>query len=74
MWMSIIAAVISALVVSSAEFTTIFGVETTAKIMAALGLLNAVINGANAVLHMIPSGSTPKDLAQFPLGPTVVKP
>ena len=69
MWVSIVAAIISALVLCGTELTTIFGADTTAKILAGLGIVNAVINGANAVLHMIPSASTPQALAQFALGP-----
>ena len=69
MWVSIIAAVVSALLLCGAYFTTLFGATPTAEILAALGIANTVINGANAVLHMIPSASTPQALAQFPLGP-----
>lgn len=67
MWVSIIAAIVSALLLSGAEFTTIFGAGNTEKILAGLGIINAIINGANAVLHMIPSQSGAA--AEFPLGP-----
>lgn len=75
MWISIIAAAVSALLLCGAEFTTIFGTENTGKILAALGIVNALINGANAVLHAIPSSvpTTAASAAQFPLGPAVAK-
>ena len=69
MWISIAAAIISALLLCGAEFTTLFGDISTAKILAALGILNTIINGANAVLHMIPSQTGPAAAALFPLGP-----
>jgi len=72
MWLSIIAAVVSVLVLCGAEFTTLFGSIATDKILAALGIVNAVINGVNGVLHMIPA-SQPTTVAganQFPLGPS----
>jgi hypothetical protein len=71
MWISIIAAIVSGLMLCGAEFTTLFGEGNTDKILAVLGLLNTVINGANAILHMIPSASTPAALNAFPLGPAV---
>ena len=70
MWVSIAAAIISALLLCGAEFTTIFGAGNDAKILAVLGIFNAIINGANAVLHMIPSQTGPAGAAQFPLGPS----
>ena len=73
MWISIIAAIISALMLCGAEFTTIFGDIGTAKILAVLGIFNAVINGANAILHAIPSQTGPVGAAQFPLGPETAK-
>lgn len=69
MWISAAAAIISALLLCGAEFTTLFGSIATGKILAALGIFNTIINGANAVLHMIPSQSGPSGAAQFPLGP-----
>jgi len=69
MWVSIVAAVISALLLCGAEFTTIFGAANTGVILAVLGLLNTIINAGNAVLHMIPSQPGPAGAAQFPLGP-----
>ena len=66
-YFSIFAAIISTLVLCGAEFTTLFGSTDTAKILAALGILNAVINGLNAVLHMIPS--KPNAANEFALGP-----
>jgi hypothetical protein len=71
MWISIAAAIISALLLCGAEFTTLFGTVAELKIFAALGIFNALINGANAVLHMIPASqsTTISGAAQFPLGP-----
>lgn len=69
MWTSIVAAVISALLLCGAEFTTLFGEAVEVKLLAALGIFNAIINGANAVLHMIPSQSGAAGAAEFPLGP-----
>ena len=69
MYLSIIAAIVSALVLCGTELTTIFGADMTTRILAGLAIINAIINGANGVLHMIPSASTPQALSQFPLGP-----
>ena len=71
-YMSLFAAVIGVLLLCGTEFTTLFGQGSTLKILAALAIFNAVINAANGVLHMIPSGSTPQALNQFPLGPARV--
>ena len=70
-YLSIIAAIVSVLVLCGAEFTTLFGATSTNKILAALGIINAVINGVNGVLHMIPASvsSSPTTANQFPLGP-----
>jgi len=69
MWISIAAAVISALLLCGTEFTTLVGQAAELKIMAVLVIFNTIINGANAVLHMIPSQSGAAGAAQFPLGP-----
>jgi hypothetical protein len=69
-WFSIVAAVVSALLLCGAEFTTLFGDVSTAKLLASLGITNVVINGVNAVLHMIPSQSTPAAKQAFYLGPS----
>ena len=69
MWVSIVAAIISALMLCAVQFTTLFGAHASDMIMAALIIFNACINGVNAVLHMIPSVSGPAGAAQFPLGP-----
>jgi len=70
MWISIIAALVSALLLCGAEFTTIFGEGNTDKILAALGIVNAIINGVNAVLHAIPAQTpAPATAHQFLLGP-----
>jgi len=68
-WVSIAAAIVSVLVLCGAEFTTLFGSVATNKILAALGIINAIINGVNGVLHMIPSNNTPDDAKKFALGP-----
>lgn len=73
MWISIAAMVVSALALCGTELTTIFGAVETAKILAALGIGNAIINGVNGVLHMIPSQSGPVAAKEFPLGPTTPK-
>ena len=72
MWLSIAAAIISALMLCGAEFTTLFGDISTAKILAALGIFNAISLGANAILHAIPASqpNTTAQANQFPLGPT----
>lgn len=71
MWISIIAAVISALLLCGTQFTTLFGQASEEKILAVLVIFNAVILGVNAVLHMIPASTptTTAAAAQFPLGP-----
>lgn len=74
MWISIAAAVISALMAAGAELTTLFGQGNELKIMAALVIFNLIINSINAVLHMIPSVSGPAGAAQFPLGPPPAPP
>jgi len=68
-WISIAAAIISALLLSGTELTTLFGADDTNKILAALGIFNVIINGANGILHMIPSVTGPAGAAEFPLGP-----
>jgi len=69
MWLSITAAVISALLLMGTEFTTLFGATDSGKILAALGIVNVMVNGINGVLHAIPSVSGSAGAAQFPLGP-----
>ena len=64
-WLSIAAAVISALVASAANLTDIFGASTAHKINAVLILLNTIINAVNAILHAIPSRSGPQALSEF---------
>lgn len=71
MWISIIAAIVSGLLLCGAEFTTILGPTDTGKLLAGLGIVNTIINAANAVFHMIPA-SAPTTIAaadKFPLGP-----
>ena len=70
-WFSIVAALVSGLLLCGAEFTTLFGDTSTAAILAALGIGNVVINSLNAVLHAIPAQTTPnaKQAAKFYLGP-----
>jgi len=70
LWLSMIAAVVSALVAGGAQFTDLFGPENSKTILAFLGLANTVVNAVNAVLHAIPAQSLPAPTAaQFPLGP-----
>jgi hypothetical protein len=70
---SVLAAIISVLLLCGAEFTTLFGGITTTKILAALGIFNAIVNGANGVLHMIPSQNNPNSPQKFWLGPSVAQ-
>lgn len=69
LWFSLAAAAVSVLVLCGTEFTTIFGQVASDKILAALGIINAVANGINGVLHMIPSANTPADAQKFMFGP-----
>ena len=76
-WLSIGAAIISALLLCTTQFTTLFGQHTADQINAGIIIVNAIINGVNAVLHAIPAAApaTSTEAAKFPLGPTVtVKP
>lgn len=70
-YISLAAAIISVLLLCGAEFTTLFGAVETGRILASLGIFNAVVNAANTVLHMIPASqsTTISGAAQFPLGP-----
>ncbi len=68
-WFSVLAALVSGLLLAGAEFTTLFGEANTGKILAALGIINVVINSLNAVLHAIPSQSTSAAMKTFYLGP-----
>lgn len=71
MWLSILAALGTVLVLCGTEFTTLFGAIATAKILAALGIFNVAANAVNGVLHMMPASAAiqPSVAAQFPLGP-----
>jgi len=68
-WISVIAALLSFIAISTAQLTTLFDAATANHITAWAAFLGGAINAVNAVLHMIPSASTPQALAQFPLGP-----
>jgi hypothetical protein len=68
-YLSIIAAVVSALVGASAQFSNLFPPEQVKQILAALTLINIVINAVNAVLHAIPSQAAVQDPNKFLLGP-----
>ncbi len=72
-WFSVTAALVSGLLLSGAELTTLFGDVSTAKILATLGIGNVVINALNAVLHAIPSAppATADSANKFLLGPKV---
>jgi hypothetical protein len=64
-WLSIVAALISALIASAANLTDIFGPTMAHKVNAVLLLLNTLINAVNAVLHAIPSKSGAQALSEF---------
>ena len=64
-WLSIVAAVVSALIAGATELTDIFGAADAHKINAVLILSNTVINGVNAVLHAIPSQPGVAALKEF---------
>jgi hypothetical protein len=66
-YFSLFAMAVSVLMLCGAEFTTLFGTIATTKILAGLGIFNALANGANGILHFIPS--KPGATEQFPLGP-----
>jgi hypothetical protein len=70
-WFSVIAALVSGLLLCGAEFTTLFGDVSTGKILAGLGIGNVVINSLNAVLHAIPAAvqTTVGAAKAFYLGP-----
>ncbi len=68
-WFSVVAALVSGLLLAGAEFTTLFGQASTDRILAGLGIINVVINSLNAVLHAIPSQSTAQAMKTFYLGP-----
>jgi hypothetical protein len=72
-WFSVVAALVSGLLLCGAEFTTLFGDVSTGKILASLGIGNVVINSLNAVLHAIPAVMPVSNAASkaFYLGPTV---
>jgi MFS superfamily sulfate permease-like transporter len=64
-WLSIVAAVVSALIAGAANLTDVFGASTAHKVNAVLILANTIINAVNAVLHAIPSGPGPAALKEF---------
>lgn len=68
-WFSIVAAVVSVFGAAGAQYTTLFGQDTSVKILAVIGLVSAVINSINAVLHAIPSPSDNAAKKSFYLGP-----
>lgn len=70
-WLSICAAVLSALVGAGATFTDIFGADNTKVILGVVTLLNTIVSAANAVLHAIPSA--PNKFYEFPLAPAQLK-
>lgn len=65
MWLSFLAAALTAVAAFSGELTSLFGQAMTVKILAVDAILLGLVN---AVLHMIPSKSTPAALEKFPLG------
>ena len=72
MWISIVAALLMFTAGAGAELTTIFSTAVANEIVAICVFFGGAISAANAVLHMIPSGSSPQALAQFPLGPPAI--
>ena len=69
LYVSIVAAILSALIAGGATFTDMFGPDNAKIILGILGLANAVINAVNAILHAIPSQAGPQAAKEFPLGP-----
>jgi uncharacterized membrane protein YGL010W len=68
-YLSIGLAIIGVLAISGTTLTDIFGTHTTKIILSSSTLLLAIGNAINAVLHAIPSKSTPAALDEFYLGP-----
>jgi len=68
-YFSIVLAICTALAALGTQYTTLFGEATADKILAGMAIANAVGGAVNAILHAIPSGSTPADQAKFMLGP-----
>jgi hypothetical protein len=64
-WLNVLVAVLGALAGLTQELTTLFGQHGATIVVAATLIALAVVN---AVLHSIPSKSTPEALAKFPLG------
>lgn len=71
-WFSVIAALVSGLLLAGAEFTTLLGEQATGMLLAALGVVNVIINSLNAVLHAIPAQqpTNAPAAAKFYLGPS----
>lgn len=67
-WLSIILAIVLYLGGASGEWTDLLGPETARRVLAILALVGGTGSAINAVLHAIPSKSTPAALANFPLG------
>ena len=68
-YFSILAAIVSALIGSSAEYTTLFGADNAKTILAYLAIANVIVSAVNGVLHAIPSKSGSQYAYQFKLGP-----
>jgi hypothetical protein len=65
-YLNVALAVVIALLGGTAMYTDLFGPTATVKILACLGILSLVLN---AILHSIPSQSTPQAMKSFYLGP-----
>ena len=69
-WISLITALLMFVAGASTQLTDIFSADVAHKIVSVCILFGGAISAVNAVLHSIPSASTPQALAQFPLGPS----
>lgn len=69
MWVSIVAALLSFIAVSTAQLTTIFDAHIANQITAVAAFVGGGINAVNAILHMIPSPPGQTGAKEFPLGP-----
>jgi hypothetical protein len=68
-YLSVVLAVIGVLAISGTTLTDMFGPHVTKIILSSSTLLLAIGNAVNAVLHAIPSKTTPAALEEFYLGP-----
>ena len=66
-WFSVALAALTTLAAFATQYTTLFGAAQSEKILAVLGIANAVGGAVNAVLHTIPAKQS--DASKFLLGP-----